>query len=500
MSQNTTETGLSSDAAEVRAQKLERLRSTLDNVYPAHFHRSTTNADLAQKYADIAPDTETGDHVIVAGRVYSSRNSGMFIDLRDASGKIQIFTHKDFADEASRELLASIDLGDIIGVEGAVRRTKRGELTVNTKTITMLCKTLRPMPEKYHGLTDIETRYRKRYLDIMANEDSRARFRQRSAILSGIRRFMENDGFMEVETPMMHSVYGGATAEPFKTHHNALDLDMYLRIAPELYLKRLLVGGLSDKVFEINRSFRNEGISTRHNPEFTMLEAYWAYHDYEDAMDLASRLMAELATSLHGSTEVTFGDKVLNFASPFRRIAMPEAVKDVTGIDFMTIATDEEARNAVRKLMPEAEIEVNATWGEMLAFLFEEKVEATLIQPTHVTHFPKDISPFAKEVTGEPRLVERFETYANAWEICNAFSELNDPEEQRRRMSDQVIQAHERGETEKVLDEDFLEAMDHGMPPAAGIGIGIDRLIMLLTNAPSIRDVILFPARKSRND
>ncbi|MBL0371695.1 lysine--tRNA ligase [Rhizobium sp. KVB221] len=498
MSEQKNETALSSDAAEVRAQKLKLLREKIGDVYPAHFHRTITNAELSAKYEDLAPDTETQDIVTVAGRVYSSRNSGMFMDLHDASGKIQIFSHKDITPEASRELLSLIDLGDIIGVTGAVRRTKRGELSINAREITMLTKTLLPMPEKYHGLADIELRYRKRHLDILTNEESKLRFQQRSKILSGIRRFMENDGFMEVETPMLHSVYGGATAEPFKTHHNTLKLDMYLRIAPELYLKRTLVSGLTDKVFEINRNFRNEGVSTRHNPEFTMMECYWAYADYEDIMDLVERLFAELAMSIHGTTEFAFGDKQISFAGPFKRVPMPDAVKDATGIDFLAIKTDEEARAAAKAAG--FEVEKDATWGECLAFIFEEKVESTLIQPSHVTHFPKDISPFAKEVPGEPRLVERFETYCNAWEIGNAFSELNDPEEQRARMIDQLQQAHARGEKEKQLDDEFLDAIDQGMPPAGGLGIGVDRLIMLLTNAPSIRDVILFPARRHKND
>jgi lysyl-tRNA synthetase class 2 len=309
---------------------------------------------------------------------------------------------------------------------------------------------------------------------------------------------MENDGFMEVETPMLHSVYGGATAEPFKTHHNTLKLDMYLRIAPELFLKRTLVSGLTDKVFEINRNFRNEGVSTRHNPEFTMMECYWAYADYEDIMDLVERLFSTLARSIHGTTEFMFGDKEMSFKGPFKRVPMPDAVKEATGIDFLAMKTDEEARAAATAAG--FEVEKDATWGECLAFIFEEKVEGTLIQPSHVTHFPKDISPFAKEVPGEPRLVERFETYCNAWELGNAFSELNDPEEQRKRMVEQLEQAHARGETAKQLDDEFLDAIDQGMPPAGGLGIGVDRLIMLLTNSPSIRDIILFPARRAKAD
>jgi lysyl-tRNA synthetase, class II len=498
MNDKTTEPGLSSDVTEVRAQKLAKLRETVAEVYPAHFHRTMTNQELAEKYADIEPDTLTGDIITVAGRVYSSRNSGMFMDLHDASGKVQIFSHKDTTPEEARALLPLIDMGDIIGVTGEVRRTKRGELTVNAHEITMLTKSLLPMPEKWHGLSDIELRYRKRHLDILSNEDSKLRFQQRSKIVSGIRRFMEDEGFMEIETPMLHSVYGGATAEPFKTHHNTLKLDMYLRIAPELYLKRALVSGLTDKVFEVNRNFRNEGVSTRHNPEFTMLECYWAYADYEDIMGLVERLFEKLAMAIHGATEIMYGDKELSFKGPFKRIPMPDAVKDATGIDFRAIDTDEEARAAAKAAG--FEVEDDWTWGECLAFIFEEKVEATLIQPSHVTHFPKDISPFAKEVPGEPRLVERFETYCNAWELGNAFSELNDPEEQRKRMVEQLEQAHARGETEKQLDDEFLDAIDQGMPPAGGLGIGVDRLIMLLTNAPSIRDVILFPARKARSE
>ncbi|MVA58810.1 lysine--tRNA ligase [Agrobacterium vitis] len=498
MTEANTETALSSDATEVRRQKLALLRQQIGDVYPAHFHRTATTAELAEKYAELEPDTESGDTVTVAGRIYSSRNSGMFMDLRDASGKIQIFSHKDMTPEAASAMLPMIDLGDIIGVTGPVRRTKRGELTINAETITMLTKTLLPMPEKYHGVTDIEVRYRKRHLDILTNDESKLRFQQRSKIVSGIRRFMESDGFMEVETPMLQSVYGGASADPFKTHHNTLKQDMYLRIAPELFLKRTLVSGLADKIFEINRNFRNEGVSTRHNPEFTMMECYWAYADYEDVMDLVERLFADLAMRIHGSTEFAFGDKEISFKGPFKRVPMPDAVKDVTGIDFLAIKTDEEARTAAKAAG--FAVEKDWTWGECLSFIFEEKVEGTLIQPSHVTHFPKDISPFAKEVPGEPRLVERFETYCNAWEIGNAFSELNDPEEQRKRMVEQLEQAHARGEKDKQLDDEFLDAIDQGMPPAGGLGIGVDRLIMLLTNAPSIRDIILFPARRAKVD
>ena len=419
MNDKTPETALSSDVTEVRAQKLKLLREQIGDVYPAHFHRTITNAELAEKYENLEPDTETQDVVTVAGRVYSSRNSGMFMDIHDAGGKIQIFSHKDTTPEEARALLPMIDIGDIIGVTGVVRRTKRGELTINAQEITMLTKSLLPMPEKWHGLSDIELRYRKRHLDIMTNEESKLRFQQRSKIVSGIRRFMENDGFMEVETPMLHSVYGGATAEPFKTHHNTLKLDMYLRIAPELYLKRTLVSGLTDKVFEINRNFRNEGVSTRHNPEFTMMECYWAYADYEDIMDLVERLFSELAMKIHGSTEFMFGDKEMSFKGPFRacRCRMPSRKRPVS----TSSPSRPTRRRAPPPRLPASKSRRTATWGECLAFIFEEKVEPTLIQPAHVTHFPKDISPFAKEVPGEPRLVERFETYCNTWELGNAY-------------------------------------------------------------------------------
>lgn len=493
---DTTPPKLSSDVTEVRFQKLDALRAAGVDPYPVHFHRSAGNAELAERHAALAPDTTSEDDVVVAGRVFSMRNSGMFVDLHDSSGKIQVFSHRDVTEPESLALLANVETGDLIGVEGRVRRTKRGELTVDARRIHVLAKTVRPMPEKYHGIADVEQRYRKRYLDVMVNPESRTRFRQRSRIISQIRRFMEAEGCLEVETPMLHPVYGGATANPFRTHHNTLDMDMYLRIAPELYLKRVLVGGLAERVFEINRNFRNEGVSTRHNPEFTMMETYWAYADYEDMMSLVERLFEALARDLHGSPVVKFGDGEIDFTGPFRRLPMPQAVKEATGLDFLAIATDEEARAAATS--KGFEIEPSMTWGEVLAFLFEETTEASLRQPTHVIQFPKDISPFAKEVPGEPRLVERFETYVNGWEIGNAFSELNDPVEQRRRMTEQVVQAHARGETERVLDEDFLEAMDHGMPPAGGLGVGIDRLVMLLTDAPSIRDVILFPALRSR--
>jgi len=494
-SPNDRET-LSSDVVEVRLQKLDQMRRLGVNPYPTHFHRTATNAEVAQRFAHLAADTGSDEKVVVAGRVFASRNNSMFIDLHDATGKLQIFSHEKVTETESLAVLPLIEVGDIIGVEGTVRRTARGEITVDARVLHVLCKTIRPIPDTYHGIADVELRYRRRYLDIMVEPESRTRFRQRSAILAGVRSFMQQEGFLEVETPMLQPIYGGATAQPFVTHHNTLDMNLYLRIAPELYLKRLLISGLSDKVFEVNRNFRNEGVSTRHNPEFTMMEAYWAYADYVDVMGLIERLFSGLAISLYGTPEVRYGERTISFAPPFRRLPMHEGVRDATGIDFLAIRSDAEARAAAAA--KGFTVDPTATWGEVLAHIFEEKVESTLIQPTHVTHFPKDISPFAKEVDGEPRLVERFESYCNAWEICNAFSELNDPVEQRRRMTEQFEQEVARGEIDRQLDEDFLEAMDYGMPPAGGLGIGIDRMIMLLTNAPSIRDVILFPTLRPR--
>lgn len=485
---------LSSDPVEVRRQKRDLLIELGLNPYPNSFRRTAAAAELAARYKDLPDGAETTDRVVVAGRVHSSRNSGMFMDLHDASGKIQIFSHKDKTPETARAVLPLVDIGDVIGVEGFVRRTKRGELTIDAERIEMLCKALAPMPEKYHGVTDVETKYRRRYLDIMVNEESRERFRARSRILTKIRSFMAEEGFLEVETPMLHPVYGGATAEPFVTHHKSLDQNMFLRIAPELYLKRVLISGLADRVFEINRNFRNEGLSTRHNPEFTMMEAYWSYADYTDAMDLVERLFGALAQMLHDGPSLTYGEHTISFAGPFQRLSMPAAVLESTGIDFLALTGDGDARQAARA--KGFEIEPDMSWGETLAHLFEETVEHTLIQPVHVIDFPKDVSPFAKTSPKDPRLVERFETYCNAWEICNAFSELNDPDEQRRRMTEQVEMAHARGETARVLDTEFLEAMDHGMPTAGGLGVGVDRLVMILTNAKAIRDVILFPTLK----
>jgi lysyl-tRNA synthetase class 2 len=479
----------------VRLAKLEALRELGVDPYPVAFARSDEAAVLEARYADLPPATDTGDTVRVAGRIRAIRNSGMFIDLHDASGKIQIFGHKDFLSADGLATLKLLDIGDLIGVEGQVRRTPRGELTVNAAAVTVLAKALRPLPEKYHGLADIELRYRQRYVDLIMNPQSRETLRRRSRIVAELRAWLSQRGYLEVETPMLHTIQGGASAKPFVTHHNALDIDLYLRIAPELHLKRLIVGGLADGVFEIARCFRNEGLSPRHNPEFTLLEIYEAYVDYTAMMHLTETMIAHLAEQVTGGTKISYGGTVIDLAPPWPRRTMAELVEEATGIDFMALDAA-----AARKMANSlgAGLGDEAGWGHALESVFALKVEDSLIQPVHVMGFPRDISPLAKGDRNDPRLVERFETYVYGWEIANAFSELNDPIDQRRRFEGQM-QARAAGDEEaQPLDEDYVTALEYGLPPCGGLGVGIDRLVMLLTDSPSIRDVIAFPTMRPR--
>jgi lysyl-tRNA synthetase class 2 len=479
----------------VRLAKLDALRRMGLDPYPTRFERSHEAAELERLYASLPAGTETGDTTRVAGRILAIRNSGMFIDLHDASGKIQIFSHKDLLSADSLALLRLLDLGDVIGIEGRVRRTPRGELTVNATALTVLAKALRPLPEKFHGLADIELRYRQRYVDLIVTPQSRETLRRRSRIIAAMRAHLVARGYLEVETPMLHTVQGGASAKPFVTHHNALDIDLYLRIAPELHLKRLLVGGLSDKVFEINRCFRNEGLSPRHNPEFTSLELYEAYVDYTAMMELAEALVAAAAIEASGTTRISYGDADIDLAPPWPRRSMADLVQEVTGIDFL--ALDEAAARTTANSLG-ATLGNETRWGHALEAAFALKVEDQLIQPTHVTGFPRDISPLARADPRDPRLVERFETYIYGWEIANAFSELTDPVDQRARFEAQM-QARAAGDEEaQPLDEDYVAALEYGLPPCGGLGIGIDRLVMLLTDSPSIRDVIAFPTMRPR--
>jgi lysyl-tRNA synthetase, class II len=480
---------------EARIEKRDALRELGLNPYPYRFERSHTNHQIQTQYAELADGTETEDVVAIAGRIMAMRNNGMFLDIHDTTGKLQGFCHKESLPEPYLPLLKLLDVGDIVGVEGTVRRTPRGELSLRVKKIEVLSKALLQLPEKYHGLTDVETRYRQRYLDLIMNHESRETLRKRCTMVSAMRTWLNERGYLEVETPMLHPIPGGASANPFVTHHNTLDQDMYLRIAPELYLKRLIVGGLSDKVYEINRCFRNEGISTRHNPEFTSLELYEAYVDYTDMMRLTEALVQACAMAVCGSTEIQYGEHTLNLAGEWKCASMVDLVTEHTGVDFMPL--DQPAAVAAAKGL-KIFVESTDSWGKIVEAVFAETVEAHLIQPTHVTDLPRDISPLAKEHRNNPRLTERFETYINGWELANAFSELSDPMDQYDRFKAQV-QEREAGDSEaQAMDEDYVNALAHGMPPTGGLGIGLDRLAMLLTNSPSIRDVILFPTLKHR--
>ncbi len=494
--QNTPNEIHSEDYRAIRLSKAAKLREMGINPYPYKYTRSHTAQELQDKYKDLAAGTETTDVVQVAGRIMAYRNSGMFIDLMDESGKIQLFGHKDnlSADQlAIRDLL---DIGDMIGAVGTIRRTPRGELSVKMQTITVLSKALHTLPEKYHGLSDVETRYRQRYVDLIMNEQSRTTLRNRSRIVSAMRRYLDDNGFMEVETPMLHAIQGGASAKPFTTHHNALDSNFFLRIAPELHLKRLIVGGLANGVYEINRCFRNEGISIKHNPEFTTLELYLAYADYNDIMTLTENIIAHCAKTVLGTTKVTYQGRDIDFTPPWPRKSMTDLIKEVTGVDFMQITDPALARSAADKMG--VYVEQKSNWGQVVAAAFDAKVEATLVQPTHVIDLPKDISPLAKVHRSNPILTERFESFANGWEIANAFSELSDPVDQHDRFADQMKQ-REAGDSEaQMMDEDYVTALEYGLPPTGGLGIGIDRMVMLLTDSASIRDVIAFPTLRPK--
>ena len=497
LTQETLTGGPGEQIRQTRIQKLADLADKGVNPYPYVFDKNANAADLQEKYKDLPAGEETEDFYNVAGRVMAIRNTGMFIDLMDASGKIQVFSHKDNLSEDQIKILKLVDIGDIVGFHGSIRRTPRGELTIRSSEIKILSKSLLPLPEKFHGLTDVEMRYRQRYVDMIINEDVRKTFKVRSQIIQKIREYLTKQGFMEVETPMLHPQAGGANARPFVTHHNTLDMDMFLRIAPELYLKRLMVGGVSEKIFEINRSFRNEGIDTRHNPEFTMMELYQAYVDYNEMMVLTENLVASIAQEVLGTTKIQYGENEIDLTPPWDRKTMLGSVKEATGIDFNTIFSLDEAKAAAKSSGVNADDCDN--WGQVVERVFEEKIEPSLIQPVHIIDYPRDISPLAKVHRDNDRLTERFETRVNGWEIANAFSELTDPIDQRMRFEAQM-QAKAAGDEEAMpIDEDYICALEHGVPPMGGLGIGIDRLIMLLTNSPSIRDVIAFPTLKKRD-
>ncbi len=441
-------------------------------------------------------DAMEGQAVTVAGRLMSKRGMGKvsFCDMQDKTGRIQLYARRDEMDEAVYKDFKRFDIGDIVGVEGEVFRTQRGEMSVRCKNVTLLSKSLRPLPEKFHGLQDKELRYRQRYVDLIVNEDSRRNFEIRSKFVSYLRSFLDGRGYMEVETPVLNTISGGATARPFITHHNTLDLDMFMRIATELHLKRLIVGGL-ERVYEIGRIFRNEGMDTKHNPEFTTVELYEAYADFNDMMDLFEDFLSSAADKLLGTYDVTWQGEAISLAPGWRRLTMAEAVKEYLGVDFMPVTDDAEAVALAKSVGVDMD-GVEPTWGHALYECFDQKVEGMLIQPTFITMHPVDVSPLAKRSPKDSRLTERFELFICRSEMGNAFSELNDPIDQKARFQKQVEMRDGGDEEAGMMDDDYINALEYGLPPTGGLGIGIDRCVMLLTGADSIRDVILFPTMK----
>ena len=481
-----------SQILQVRRDKLAALQAAGKD--PFQQTKFTVSAH-AQEIKDHFEEME-GQPVTIAGRLMSKRGMGKvsFCDLQDKSGRIQLYARKDEMDEADYNEFKKYDIGDLVGVEGEVFRTQRGEMSVRCKQVTLLSKSLRPLPEKFHGLQDKELRYRQRYVDLIVNPESRRNFEIRSQLVSYLRSFLDGRGYMEVETPVLNTISGGATARPFITHHNTLDIDMYMRIATELHLKRLIVGGL-ERVYEIGRIFRNEGMDTKHNPEFTTVELYQAYADFNDMMDLFEDFLSSAAQKILGTYEVTWQGEAINLAPGWRRMTMAEAVKEYLGVDFMAIDDDAAAVAAAKAIGIDMD-GVEPTWGHALYECFDQKVEGLLIQPTFITMHPVDVSPLAKRSPKDPRLTERFELFICRSEMGNAFSELNDPIDQKQRFQKQVEMRAKGDEEAGMMDEDYINALEYGLPPTGGLGIGIDRCVMLLTGADSIRDVILFPTMK----
>ena len=481
----------------VRVEKTASLRQKGIDPYPTNYKRTHTSQQAEKAFeAAEKEDDEFNETIKVAGRIMGRRGMGKasFIDLSDADGRIQVMMRSNVLNE-DYEILDDLDIGDWIGAEGTLFRTRTGQITLQVATFSILCKSLRPLPEKWHGLTDVETRFRQRYLDLISNADAIKTAKDRSLLVSTIRQFMSEKGFIEVETPMLVPIAAGGMAHPFTTHHNALNRDLFLRIATELHLKRLIVGGI-EKVFEIGRVFRNEGVDLQHNPEFTTMESYEAFSDYNDVMDMVEQLVSTAATTLNGSETVKYGEEELQFSPPWPRIELREKIIEVSGIDFFEHPELESLKTA----MKEAGIDVSqqVSWSGLLDKLISDKVEPTLVQPCFLVNYPVAMSPLAKKSPTDDRIAERFEGFVCGMEICNAFTELNDPMDQRARFEEQEMLRQEfQNEEMDRLDEDFLVAIEHGMPPTGGLGIGIDRLAMLLTNNSSIREVILFPQLRS---
>lgn len=478
---------------EQRLDSLSRIRARGIDPYPHSYHPSHTIREAITLFEQ---QGESSQSISLAGRIMSKRSIGKmsFLDIRDSSGKIQLSLRYDLLGRERYEFLQDIDIGDIIGAKGKLFRTKAGELTLEVSDFAMLCKSLRPLPEKWHGLADVEKRYRQRYLDLISNEESKNIFTLRSKIITAIRSFLDKQGFMEVETPVLQPHAGGALARPFVTHHHALDADLYLRIALELHLKRLVVGGF-DKVYEMGRVFRNEGISVRHNPEFTLLECYQAYSDYNDMMRLVEEMVVHISQEVLGNTKLARNGKTIDLGLPWQKLYLREAIKNYCGIDF----EDYPDAASLRTRMAELDMDVDPTKGKgrLIDELISTFVEPNLVQPTFLLDYPVEMSPLAKRKRGDDHLVERFEGFVDGMEVANAFTELNDPLEQRARFHQQLEERVADEEVE-IADEDFLQALEYGMPPTGGLGIGIDRLVMLLTGQQSVREVILFPQLKTK--
>lgn len=485
----------------VRRQKMQDLLDLGIDPFGQKFERTGTAASLAAEWDQFSKeelhDKEEESHTKIAGRIMTKRGKGKagFAHVKDLTGQIQIYVRKDQIGDEQFDLWNNADLGDIVGIEGVMFKTNTGELSVKATSFKMLAKALRPLPDKFHGLQDVEQRYRQRYLDLITSDESTQTFITRSRIIQEMRNYLNQKGFLEVETPMMHAIAGGAAAKPFVTHHNALDMTLYMRIAIELHLKRLIVGGL-EKVYEIGRVFRNEGISTRHNPEFTMIELYEAYADYNDIMDLTESLIAHIAEQVTGSTTVTYNGEEINLAPNWRRWHMVDAVKEYTGVNFYEVSSDEEAHQLAKE--HGIDVKPNMKYGHILNEFFEQKVEEQLVQPTFIYGHPVEISPLAKQNPEDKRFTDRFELFIVRREHANAFTELNDPIDQRQRFEAQMVEKEEGNDEAHEMDDDFIEALEYGMPPTGGLGIGIDRLVMLLTDSPSIRDVLLFPYMRQK--
>lgn len=491
--ERVTQESAFSEQEGIRREKLQALRDAGQDPYRiTRFDPTHSSGEVLSGF-----DTLEGKDVVIAGRMMSRRVMGKasFVHLLDGDGQIQAYVRRDDVGEASYQAFKAWDLGDVIGVMGTVFRTQKGEISVHAKEITLLSKALRPLPEKFHGLKDQDLRYRQRYLDMIVNPEVREVFRKRSRILQELRAYLDGRGFLEVDTPVLHTLEIGAAARPFVTHHNTLDMEMYLRIETELYLKRLIVGGF-EKVYEVGRIFRNEGMSPKHNPEFTTIELYQAYADYNDIMDLVEEMYAQVTEKVCGSTKITYQEQEIDMTPPWPRIPMAEAVKEHSGLDFFDWQDDAQARAALKE--KGVFVEKDATRGDCLAALFDEFVEPKLIQPTFIIDYPVEISPLAKRKPDMPQLTERFEHFIYGREMGNAFSELNDPTDQRERFEAQVAAKQAQGNLTAQVDEDYLNALEYGMPPTGGLGFGVDRLVMLLTDAASIRDVLLFPTMKPK--